>query len=206
MTTWRQKQAEELKEKLYSCAIELFQELGYESTPIDRITSKAGVAKGTFFNYFPGKDHVLALWYQRTTLNVLQRCRESAFPSTEEAICTLAAGLAQSGMQEAELYAAKTRNWSRTVSSEEDVLDAALLDYLAIHLEEGRRQGELDDSIEVRFFAELILALMTGTARNWVIQECGFDLNNILTSRVRFVFTLARSREQAGEPRSVHQS
>ncbi len=206
MTTWRQKQAEELKERLYSTALELFRELGYESTPVDRITSQAGVAKGTFFNYFPGKDHVLARWYQSVTLDVLQRCRESDFRSAEEAICALAAGLGQVGMQESELYAAKTRTWSRTVSSEEDALDAALLDYLTTHLEQGRRHGELDDSIEVRFLAELILAVLTGTAKNWVVRECGFDLNTILTSRVRFLFSLARAREQAGEPRSAQQS
>ncbi len=206
MTTWRQKQAEELKERLYSTALELFRELGYESTPVDRITSQAGVAKGTFFNYFPGKDHVLAIWYQRVTLDVLQSCRESDFGTAEEAICALVAGLGQVGTKEAELYAAKTRNWSRTVSSEEDALDAALLDYLVTHLEQGSRSGELDDSIEVRFFADLILAVLTGTAKNWVIRECGFDLEHILTSRIRFLFSLARSGERAGQPRSARQS
>ena len=49
------------RDRLYEAAVTLFREQGYEHTTVDQITRRAGVAKGTFFNYFPTKDAVLAL-------------------------------------------------------------------------------------------------------------------------------------------------
>ena len=47
------------RDRLYDAAVTLFREQGYEHTTVDQITRRAGVAKGTFFNYFPTKDAVL---------------------------------------------------------------------------------------------------------------------------------------------------
>jgi AcrR family transcriptional regulator len=49
----------ERRDRLYEAALALFREQGYENTTVDQITRRAGVAKGTFFNYFPTKDTVL---------------------------------------------------------------------------------------------------------------------------------------------------
>jgi len=49
----------ERRDRLYEAALSLFREQGYESTTVDQITRRAGLAKGTFFNYFPTKDSVL---------------------------------------------------------------------------------------------------------------------------------------------------
>jgi AcrR family transcriptional regulator len=47
------------RDRMYEAAVTLFREQGYENTTVDQITRQAGVAKGTFFNYFPTKDAVL---------------------------------------------------------------------------------------------------------------------------------------------------
>jgi AcrR family transcriptional regulator len=49
----------ERRERLYEAALNLFRDQGYEETTVDQITQRAGVAKGTFFNYFPTKDAML---------------------------------------------------------------------------------------------------------------------------------------------------
>ena len=56
----RREQAKvERRERIYEAALNLFRSQGYESTTVDQITRHAGMAKGTFFNYFPTKDAVL---------------------------------------------------------------------------------------------------------------------------------------------------
>lgn len=47
------------QEELIDAALELFSSVGYEKTMIVDIVKKAGVAKGTFFYYFPTKEAVL---------------------------------------------------------------------------------------------------------------------------------------------------
>ena len=41
-------------------ALRLFSERGVVGTTIEDITNAADVGKGTFFNYFPSKEHILA--------------------------------------------------------------------------------------------------------------------------------------------------
>jgi AcrR family transcriptional regulator len=58
--TGRREQAKfQRRERLYEAALTLFRSKGYESTTVEQITRQAGLAKGTFFNYFPTKDAVL---------------------------------------------------------------------------------------------------------------------------------------------------
>lgn len=47
------------KERLYTAAMDLFRRQGFDETRVEDITQAAGVAKGTFFNYFPTKEDVL---------------------------------------------------------------------------------------------------------------------------------------------------
>ncbi len=47
------------KERLYHTTIELFGEYGYDGLSVDRICRLAGISKGSFFQYFASKSHLL---------------------------------------------------------------------------------------------------------------------------------------------------
>jgi len=55
----RERKKDETRERIFRAAVELFRAKGFEATTLDEITEKADVAKGTFFNYFSGKEAVL---------------------------------------------------------------------------------------------------------------------------------------------------
>jgi len=55
----RERRAAETREKLFRAALRLFAERGFLNTSVEDITDAADVGKGTFFNYFPSKGHVL---------------------------------------------------------------------------------------------------------------------------------------------------
>ncbi|MGQ9490553.1 MAG: TetR/AcrR family transcriptional regulator [Anaerolineae bacterium] len=61
----RERGKHERRERLYEAAVSLFREQGYEETTVDQITRRAGLAKGTFFNYFATKDAVLRYMGER---------------------------------------------------------------------------------------------------------------------------------------------
>lgn len=55
----RERRAAETRVKLFRCALQLFSERGFPNVAVEDITELADVGKGTFFNYFKSKDHVL---------------------------------------------------------------------------------------------------------------------------------------------------
>jgi len=57
----RQRRAAETRIRLFRCALQLFAERGFQNVTVEDITEAADVGKGTFFNYFETKDHVLGV-------------------------------------------------------------------------------------------------------------------------------------------------
>lgn len=57
--TRRERRSADIRERLFRSALKLFAEKGFAETTVEDITEAADVGKGTFFNYFPSKDHIL---------------------------------------------------------------------------------------------------------------------------------------------------
>jgi len=59
ITSRRHRRAEDTRQRLFRAALDLFAQRGFADTTVEDITNAADVGKGTFFNYFPSKDHIL---------------------------------------------------------------------------------------------------------------------------------------------------
>ena len=57
----RARRGSETRERLFRAAMNLFREHGFHNTTVEDITNAADVGKGTFFNYFPSKEHILGV-------------------------------------------------------------------------------------------------------------------------------------------------
>lgn len=68
------KDPEVRRKELMDAAMELFVSVGYDKTMVADIVKKAGVAKGTFFYYFPSKEEVLEGLFHRWAVEILERC------------------------------------------------------------------------------------------------------------------------------------
>src|SRR3982074_609997 len=55
----RERRSAETRERLFRASLDLFAQKGFAETTVEDITEAADVGKGTFFNYFPSKDHIL---------------------------------------------------------------------------------------------------------------------------------------------------
>jgi AcrR family transcriptional regulator len=56
----RARRRAELRTRILRSALDLFARQGFFTTTVEQITEAADVGKGTFFNYFPSKEHALA--------------------------------------------------------------------------------------------------------------------------------------------------
>lgn len=51
----------EKRERIYRTAVRLFGEYGFDGWSIDRLCAESDISKGSFFQYFPSKTHLLEL-------------------------------------------------------------------------------------------------------------------------------------------------
>jgi AcrR family transcriptional regulator len=79
----RQRRSADTRERLFRAALKLFADKGFTETTVEDITNAADVGKGTFFNYFPSKEHIL-IAFSDMQLSKLQttvdQMREKAEP------------------------------------------------------------------------------------------------------------------------------
>lgn len=82
----RQRRSAEIRDRLFRTALDLFARRGLDRTTVEDITEAADVGKGTFFNYFPSKEHILVAFaeMQLGKLQVLiQEARNMREPMPE---------------------------------------------------------------------------------------------------------------------------
>src|SRR5580704_18800090 len=78
----RQRRGAETRERLFRAALRLFADQGFAETTVEDITNAADVGKGTFFNYFPSKEHLL-IAFSDMQLGKMERFVEYARSSKE---------------------------------------------------------------------------------------------------------------------------
>src|SRR5271155_5050648 len=78
----RERRKAETYERLMRAALRLFAEQGLAGTTIEQITEAADVGKGTFFNYFPTKEHVLQA-FGDTRIQKIHAARDEARTGTK---------------------------------------------------------------------------------------------------------------------------
>ena len=82
----RERHRAETRARLLQAALSLFARQGFAATRVEQITEAADVGKGTFFNYFPTKEHVLAGFAGRQIGKIqgaLEKARQGAAPLRE---------------------------------------------------------------------------------------------------------------------------
>jgi AcrR family transcriptional regulator len=73
----RERRRAETREKIYRAAMQLFAKRGFFQTTTEDITEAADVGQGTFFNYFPTKQHVLLVLSEKQLAKVAAAIEEA---------------------------------------------------------------------------------------------------------------------------------
>src|ERR1051325_6827920 len=82
----RSRRSAELRDRLFRTALALFAKKGYAETTVEDITEAADLGKGTFFNYFPSKEHVLLGFAEMQLAKleiIIREIRQSSQPMSE---------------------------------------------------------------------------------------------------------------------------
>ncbi len=68
---------EEKRLLIYNCAKELFSDYGFKDTNISAIMKKAGMAIGTFYNYYPSKEKLFMDIFMEENVKLKKKCMQS---------------------------------------------------------------------------------------------------------------------------------
>jgi AcrR family transcriptional regulator len=93
----RERRAAETRVRLFRCALKLIAERGLANVTVEDITEAADVGKGTFFNYFGKKEHVLGVMAEIQLGKVCETAQraEQGRRSTEDALRRMVRRLAE---------------------------------------------------------------------------------------------------------------
>lgn len=171
----RQRRAAETRLRLFRCALQLFAERGFSGVTVEEITEAADVGKGTFFNYFESKDHVLGVM------------AEIQLGKVAEALALAADGkqAIQSVLHRLFLRAAeepgRSPDLARALISS-FLASEGVRNLIARNMQEGRRmiaavvaagqkRGEIDRRLKKGKVAIQVLQAFMGTVLFWSLHE-----------------------------------
>lgn len=87
----RQRRRLERRDRVYTSALTLFVEQGYDGTTMDDIAARAGVARASVFNYFARKSAFLDDWAARRRKRAFGRVPDAAAPLRDRVAALMSA-------------------------------------------------------------------------------------------------------------------
>jgi AcrR family transcriptional regulator len=170
----RERRAAETRLRLFRCALQLFAEHGFPNVTVEDITEAADVGKGTFFNYFESKDHVLGVMAEIQ----LGKVRE-AFEQARNGKCSIQSVLRH-------LFERVTEEPARSPEMARALLSSFLAsqrirELMDRNMSEGRRmvahmiglgqkRGEIDPTLKKEQLALHLQQTFMGTLLLWSIR------------------------------------
>ncbi|XBQ15142.1 MAG: TetR/AcrR family transcriptional regulator [Oceanicaulis sp.] len=181
----RERKKRAVRERLYEAAIQRFEAEGYDAVSVASICAAAGVAKGTFFNHFPTKEHLLFKWYERATDEGAAHTPPPG-PLADRLVsackATLSPVISRPGLWRAKLRLAALHPELRAAEHAADARARAAFERL---ITEAQARGEVRAGVDPGEAAGLFLAQLTGTVREWVNAEGAFDIAGTIDARAR---------------------
>jgi AcrR family transcriptional regulator len=165
---------------LYSAAIALFLDNGFEATTVDQIANRADVARATAFNYFPQKVAYLEEWGRRRRERVRAQLAGDAYPKGSDV--SAAAHLSRY-LREMALLNTGSRRESLALMDPSVRMGQALrsptLDVdLAEVVRGGQRTGEFRGDVEAEQVGVVLAATYFSTVLQWTATDPPpFDLD-----------------------------
>jgi len=199
----RVRRSADLRERLFRAALDLFGKKGYAETTVEDITEAADVGKGTFFNYFPTKEHILMAFgemqlgkleaivrdAQQSDLPMQEVLRILVLRMTEEPIRNpaIVRALLQANLSSVRVRGAMLRIHDR---------NRALLGQLIRH---GQERSEIRTDLPPEEIAQVWRQTIFGTLLFWSLAGDA-SLTERIEQSLRVLWTGIASHPSANEP------
>ena len=185
----RQRRSAEIRERLFRAALALFAKKGFAETTVEDITEAADVGKGTFFNYFPSKDHILIAFGEMQLAKLeaaIAEVRRTNEP-IPQFMRSLGTRMTQEPARNPEIMRALLQAYLSTTRVREAMLDLQKR-VQALHtqmIQLGQEQGEIRSDLPAEEIAYAFRQTIFGTVLIWSLYG-----DATLQSRIESAFDL----------------
>jgi len=185
----RLRRSAEIRERLFRSALDLFARKGFANTTVEDITEAADVGKGTFFNYFPSKDHIL-LAFGEMQLAKLEAAIEEARSnqtSVEQFLRALPERMTQEPTRNPAIVRTLLQAYLSTSAVREAMVDMQRR-VQAVHtqiIQMGQERGEIRTDFPAGEMASVFRQTIFGTLLMWSLYG-----DASLSERMRTAFDI----------------
>lgn len=163
----------EKKERLYRTAVRLFGKYGYDGLAVDVICRQAGISKGSFFQYFPSKSHLLefaVLVFDDYLTRMVEEIRkqEKAVLARDRILYLYHAVAVNTRLFEDEqaFYLFVTAAVRHAAIMLEGIdLERHFREYITEIIERGEKTGEIRGDFEIELTGYLVSIIIEGMVR-----------------------------------------
>ena len=192
MNAQRSQRRDEKRERILDGAVRAFAAKGFHRTRVSEVARAAGVADGTIYLYFKGKDELLKAVFDRAMGRFLERGRKAL----EEATGPLAQienfvrlHLECVG-EDRDLAVVFQVDLRRSPQFMRELSRGMLSEYLSILsgiIEEGEAEGLFYREIAPREAAKMIFGVLDELSTNWLLSTRNYRLETMTRPAQRFI-------------------
>jgi AcrR family transcriptional regulator len=185
----RQRRSTEIRERLFRAALNLFAQKGFAETTVEDITEAADVGKGTFFNYFPSKDHILLAFVemQLSKLEAAIAMARSGGEPMPEFLRSLGVRMTQEPTRNPAIIRALLQAYLSTTPVRAAMMDLQrrVHDLHTQMIQIGQDRGEIRNDLPAAEIAQVFRQTIFGTLLIWSLYG-----DATLHSRIETAFNL----------------
>ncbi|MFD6529332.1 TetR/AcrR family transcriptional regulator [Streptomyces sp. NPDC060184] len=164
----RARNKQRVRDRLYSSALEVIMEKGYDHASVDEIAERADVARGTFFNYFPRKEDLIGAWAEQRRESIKAAVGETApahCPSAQSQLAQYMKALGRINDAEEDLTVAMLTAWVR--AGRPLFEDPHLAKLFEVVVENGQKTGEFSRNVSAERVSHALRDLYLGALYEW---------------------------------------
>lgn len=169
------------RERILRAAVEVFAKNGYFNAKVTEIAKAAGVADGTIYLYFDGKEDLLNTIFREYTRNYLEQLEKkvAGINRPEERLRTaIAHHLETLGHDRALAVVSQVelRHSLKFMSllSQQEVAD--YLNMLRKIVEHGQAEGVFRRNLHPQFVAKSVFGILDEMVTSWILSEKEYEL------------------------------
>jgi len=195
----------DLRERIFRAALALFAKQGFAETTVEDITNAADVGKGTFFNYFPSKDHILLAFAEMQLAKLrlaVDKARRTSVPMPQF-MRSLAALMTQEPVRNPDIIRVLLQAFLSNSQVREAMLDlqARVLAFHTEMIQLGQGRGEIRDDLPAADIALVFRQTIFGTLLIWSLYG-----DSSLQARMDSAFEIIWSGLSPRAPRNLSSS